>query len=208
MVKDFTLPTEQELRVHELAGRLLRRWHAQNPSEASGSAREEAITSVIKRADKAAVHLEHAAHLLTDPQRALVEQARRELPQLSTTLPLVFRHGDFAPRNWVWNPDRGTLALLDFEKSGSGIAVEDFVWLLATTWSIHPHLKTACLTGFGRHFGEAEHRALTLFTTLAAMSYLTAGITQQEPVLVTKAHDAFRHLFVSPRPSRGDGRQR
>ena len=197
IVKDLPLPIEQELRVHELAGRLLRQWHAQKLLGHSGPARDEAIASVIKRTDEAAVQLKHTGHLLTGPQRTVVEQACHELPHLATTLPLVFRHGDFAPRNWMWHPDRHTLALLDFEESGSGIAVEDFVWLFATIWPIHPHLKTACLTGYGQHFDDVEHRALAMFTAVAAISYLHAGITQQEPALVTKAQHAFRHLFVA-----------
>jgi aminoglycoside phosphotransferase (APT) family kinase protein len=197
IVKGCILPPEQEIRVHELAGRLLRCWHAQKPSDASGSARQQAVASVIKRTDEAVAHLEHAAHLLTDPQRTLVEQACRELPQLATTLPLVFRHGDFAPRNWMWNPDRGALALLDFEKADTGIAVEEFVWLFATTWPIHPHLKTACLTGFGRPLDEAEDRAMALFAALAATSYLTAGLTQHEPELVAKGQNAFGHLLAA-----------
>lgn len=200
IVKDLNLPAEQELRVHELAGHLLRRWHAQNPSEASEPVRDEAIASVVEQADKAAASLEHTAHILSAPQRTLVEQACEELPRLVTALPLAFRHGDFSPRNWLWTPACDTLALLDFEKSASGIAVEDFVWLFATTWSIRPDLKAACLAGFGRDFSDAEHRSLPLFTALAAMSYLSAGIMQQQPGLITKAQEAFGPLVVSSGP--------
>lgn len=194
IVKDFPIPADQELRVHTLAGRLLKQWHAHNPAETSESAREETIAAVTTRANDALTHLEHVGHLLTEPQRTLGEQACHELPQLATSLPLVFRHGDFAPRNWIWNHDRGTLALFDFEKSSVGIAVEDFVWLFATTWPTHSHLKEACLTGYGRDFRAAENRALTLFTALAALSYLNAGITLQDPGLIAKARGAFGHL--------------
>jgi Ser/Thr protein kinase RdoA (MazF antagonist) len=198
IVKDLPLPAEQELQVHELAGRLLRRWHTLSPPATSASARAQAIASVTTRADQAAAHLAHAAHLLTDRQRTLVEQACRELPELAAALPLMFRHGDFAPRNWLWNADRNALALLDFESSDDGIAVEDFVWLFATTWRTHPHLKQACLAGFGRDLSDAEHQALPLFTALAATSYLYAGITLHEPGLVAKAQTAFEHLRISP----------
>jgi Ser/Thr protein kinase RdoA (MazF antagonist) len=197
IVKDLSLPAEQEVHVHELAGRLLGRWHTLSPPPTSPSARAEAIASVSTRADQAAAHLAHAAHLLTDRQRTLVEQACRELPELAATLPLVFRHGDFAPRNWLWDADRNTLALLDFESSDDGIAVEEFVWLFATTWPTHPHLKQACLTGFGRDLSDAEQQALPLFTALAATSYLHAGVTLHEPGLVTKAQTAFEHLRIS-----------
>src|SRR4051794_24204545 len=95
----------------------------------------------------------------------------------------------------MWDPGRGTIALLDFEKSETGIAVEDFVWLFATIWPLHPHLKTACLTGFGRHLDEAERRALRLFTALAAVSYLDAGVTQPDPVVITRGREALRNLL-------------
>ncbi|MYS86460.1 aminoglycoside phosphotransferase family protein [Embleya scabrispora] len=197
IVKDLPLPADKELRVHELAGALLGRWHSRTSSAVSDSAREEAVASAVGQVDDAAARLEHAARLLTDPQRALVEQACEELPQLVRTLPTAFRHGDFAPRNWLWNPDRDTVALLDFERAAHGLVVEEFVWLFATTWPDRPDLKAACLTGFGRSLSEGEQRALTLFTALAATSYLSAGITQQHPGLVTKGQDAFGHLVVS-----------
>lgn len=197
ITKNLALQIEQEVLVHELAGRLLGLWQAQQPSQISESARDEAIKSVIARADEAAVQLERGAHLLTDIQRAIVEQACHELPHLAAMLPLAFKHGDFQPRNWMWDTDRSTLALLDFEKARYGIAIEDFMWLFATTWPVHPRLKTACLTGFGRSLNDAEHRALTLFTALAAMSYVNAGITLRDQELVSKAQVAFGHLCVA-----------
>lgn len=197
ITKNLSLSIEQEVRVHELAGRLLGQWQGQQPSRISESARDEAIQSVTDRANHAVAQLEQTGHLLTDAQRAIVEQACRELPHLATTLPLAFRHGDFQPRNWVWDTDRGTVALLDFEKASYGIAVEDFMWLFATTWPVHPHLKSACLAGFGRQLDDTEYRALTLFTALAAMSYVNAGITLRDQELVTKAQVAFGHLCVA-----------
>jgi LmbE family N-acetylglucosaminyl deacetylase/Ser/Thr protein kinase RdoA (MazF antagonist) len=197
IVKDQALPAAQELHAHELAGHLLGRWHTLSPPPPSASARQEAIASVATRADQAAANLEHTAHLLTERQRTLVEQACHDLPKLAEDLPLAYRHGDFAPRNWVWDADRRTLALFDFEAADNGIAVEDLVWLFATTWPTHPHLKLACLTGYGRDFSDAERQALPLFTALAATSYLHAGITLHEPGLVTKAQTAFEHLRIS-----------
>ncbi|MFE3205790.1 aminoglycoside phosphotransferase family protein [Embleya sp. NPDC059237] len=199
VVKDLPLPPAQERLAHELAARLLARWHTADPDTIPATAREQALASVTARADAAAPHLEHAAPVLTQPQHALAERARKELPQLAPALPLAHRHGDFAPRNWLWNADRATVALFDFEQAAPGIAVEDLVWLFATTWPTRPDLKKACLTGYDRRLDQAENRALTLFTALAATSYVSAGVTLDRPDLITKGQDAFAHLLGTAR---------
>src|SRR5262249_40408058 len=140
----------------------------------------------------------------TEPQRTLVEQACHNLPTLAEDLPLAYRHGDFAPRNWIWDPDRRTLALVDFEAADTGIAVEDFVWLSATTWPTHPPLHhappptPARLTGFGRALTATDPQALPLSTALAAPSPPRAGITLNAPGLITKARTALQHLRPGP----------
>ncbi|MGH3799935.1 MAG: aminoglycoside phosphotransferase family protein [Pseudonocardiaceae bacterium] len=193
VVRGLCLTAEVESRVHELAGRLLRRWH-DLPEPASGRAREVIMASVAEQAHEAAACLGRTAEHLTDAQHALVQQVSRELPRLAEDFPVVFRHGDYSPRNWLWDAERGTHGLIDFEQSDHGVAVEDFVWLSGAVWPTRPDLKTVFLAGYGRRLSDTEWRALPLLTARLAVSYLNSGITKQEPVLVERGRTALTHL--------------
>jgi Ser/Thr protein kinase RdoA (MazF antagonist) len=130
VVKGLSLPSETEARVHELAGQLLRRWH-DHPEPVSDRARDSVMASM---AEQATACLERTAEHLADAQRALVEEVSLDLPGLAEGLPLVFRHGDYSPRNWLWDAERGTHGLIDFEKAVHGLAVEDLEWLCGAVW--------------------------------------------------------------------------
>ncbi|MFE5482254.1 aminoglycoside phosphotransferase family protein [Streptomyces sp. NPDC056527] len=183
VVRGFPLTADTESRVHELAGRLLRRWH-DHPVPAAPGVRDAIMTSVAQKADEATACLARTSGYLTDAQRDLVGQVGRELPRLAADLPLVFRHGDYSTRNWLWDQKRGTHSLIDFEKSDHGIAVEDFVWLCCGAWPTNADLKPTFLDGYGRGLSDAEQRALPLFTARLGASYVDAGVTQQEPKLI------------------------
>ncbi|WP_411145894.1 phosphotransferase [Streptomyces sp. x-80] len=101
----------------------------------------------------------------------------------------VVRHGDYSPRNWLWDDENGTHSLIDFEKSGHGIAVEDLVWLCGALWPTRPDLKRAFLTGYGRKLSNTEQQVLLLLTARLAVSYLHAGSTKHEPVLIEAGPD-------------------
>ena len=169
-VLGLKLRTGQERTVHSLAGGLLRRWHElERPHPA---ARARAIADVDEKVEAAAAHVPKVAHLLSDRHRSGIERAGQVLRLLAPYLPLGFRHGDFQARNWQWDGAVRTLGLFDFEESGSGIAVEDFVWLAADTWPSQPHLQTACQAGYGRDFSADEARALDAYSVLAALDDL------------------------------------
>ncbi|MEU7006458.1 aminoglycoside phosphotransferase family protein [Streptomyces sp. NPDC046332] len=185
VVRGLPLTSAEETRVHELAGRLLRRWH-DHPVPTTGGERARILASVARQADEATACLEHTAHHLTDAQRALVQRVSRELPRLAEDLPIVFRHGDYSTRNWLWDSRRDTHSLIDFEKSDHGIAVEDFVWLCCAAWPPRPELEPAFLGGYGRGLTDTERQALPLFTARLGVSYLDAGVTKQEPKLIDR----------------------
>ncbi|MEU9862565.1 aminoglycoside phosphotransferase family protein [Streptomyces sp. NPDC047971] len=185
VVRGFPLAPDAESRVHELAGRLLRRWH-DHPVPAGPGVRDDIMTSVVRKADEVTGLLERTSAHLTDAQRTLVERVGRELPRLAEDLPLVFRHGDYSTRNWLWDHRRGTHSLIDFEKSDHGIAVEDFVWLCCASWPTNPDLKPAFLAGYGRGLSEAEQRALPLFTARLGVTYVDTGVTRQDPKLLDR----------------------
>ncbi|MGH3999151.1 MAG: aminoglycoside phosphotransferase family protein [Pseudonocardiaceae bacterium] len=196
VVRGLPLTVEVETRVHELAGRLLRRWH-DLPEQITEQARDAIRASVAEQADEAATCLERTAEHLADTQRALVQQVLLELPRLAEDLPVVYRHGDYSPRNWLWDAKHGTHSLIDFEQADHGIAVEDFVWLHGAVWPTRPDLKTAFLSGYGRELSDVEQRALPLLTARLAVSYFTTGITKQDPVLIDRGRTALEHLALS-----------
>jgi aminoglycoside phosphotransferase (APT) family kinase protein len=193
VVRDLPLAPTTEARVHELAGRLLRRWHS-HPEPASPHARQALMASMTDQATEAAVCLEKLGDQLDDLQRALVNDVATELPALAAVLPLVYRHGDYSPRNWLWNNNRQTLAVIDFEMADHGLAVQDMVWLHGAVWQNRPDLRTSFLTGYGREPTAEEHRVLILLTARLAASYLTTGLTKDEPVLIDRGRNALNDL--------------
>jgi Ser/Thr protein kinase RdoA (MazF antagonist) len=193
IVRGLSLPAATEARVHELAGRLLRRWH-DHPDPAPAQVRESVMASMAEQAKEATACLEPTAEHLTDAQRALVQEVSRDLPGLAESLPLVFRHGDYSPRNWLWDTERGTHGLIDFEKAAHGLAVEDLVWLYGAVWPTRPDLKTAFLTGYGRELSGTEQRALPLLTARLAVSYLNTGLIKQQPVLLDRGRGVLSDL--------------
>ncbi|MFE5618348.1 aminoglycoside phosphotransferase family protein [Streptomyces sp. NPDC056463] len=185
VVRGLPLTAGEETRVHELAGRLLRRWH-DHPVPRTGRERAEIRAAVARQADEVAACLERTADRLTDAQRALVQRVCDELPRLAEDLPIVFRHGDYSTRNWLWDARRGTHSLIDFEKSDHGIAVEDLVWLCCAAWPPRPELAPAFLGGYGRGLSDTERQALPLFTARLGVAYLDTGITRRDPKLADR----------------------
>lgn len=157
--------------MHELAGRLLRRWHDQS-GPAPEQDREAIRASMADQATEVAACLENTAGHLDDEQRALVQCVARELPELADDLPAVYQHGDYSTRNWLWDRDHGH-GLIDFAMSGNGIAVEEFVWLCTAGWATRPDLKAAYLAGYGRTLSDTDERTLRLLVTRLGVSYLS-----------------------------------
>lgn len=61
-------------------------------------------------------------------RHADIAAARRvELSPLAERMPVVFRHGDHATRNWLYDPAHGS-GMIDFETAADGITTEEFVW--------------------------------------------------------------------------------
>lgn len=100
------IPGRCRLSLHEDAGRPLRRWH--DASAPGTDADRAAVRSDLEdQAQEAADCLEHLASHLADDRLALVEAASTELAGLAEQLPLVYRHGDFETRNWLYDQDTG-----------------------------------------------------------------------------------------------------
>ncbi|KIF75594.1 aminoglycoside phosphotransferase [Streptomyces sp. 150FB] len=192
IVRDLPLRPEEERRVHELAGRLLRRWH-DHSDPASGQDSEIIRAAFADQAQEAATCLEGTAAHLDDKQRAMVRCVVRELPQMAEGLPVVYQHGDYSTRNWLWSPEHGH-GVIDFAMSRKGIAVEEFVWLCAAVWTPRPDLKAAYFAGYGRTLSDTEARTLRLLATRLGVSYLNTGLTTRNRVLVQRGHLALTRM--------------
>ncbi|MFH8533243.1 aminoglycoside phosphotransferase family protein [Streptomyces tendae] len=187
IVRGLPLDEKEELRVHEDAGRLLRRWH-DHSAPATADDRTAIRDAVTGQADEAAACLQATRHRLTPDEQKLVREVAHGLPHLADELPLVYRHGDYATRNWLWDPDQHGFGVIDFAMAAPGIAVEEYVWLHSALWTPRSSLRDAFFTGYGRTLTPAERQALTLFAARLGVSYLHAGLTKQDPVLTERGH--------------------
>ncbi|SIO88508.1 SCP1.305, unknown, len: 296aa [Nocardiopsis sp. JB363] len=134
----------------------------------------------------------------TAAQRALVRDAALELSRCAPATPVVYRHGDYATRNWLWDPRRG-LGVIDFAKAAPGPLVEEFVWLHGAVWLQRPDLRAAFFDGYGRELSQAEERALQLLTVRLAASYLATGLTQGDAALVERGRHGLDRLVRASR---------
>lgn len=184
VVRGLALQEQEERQVHELAGRLLYRWHSHSQPTPEPD-RKHILASLTDQAEEAAACLKSTAAYLDSSQRALVGRVRDELPQLAEELPLVYRHGDYSTRNWLWHREHGH-GVIDFAMAAHGVAVEEFVWLCGAVWAPRPDLKDAYLAGYGRALSDAEQQALLLLTARLGVSYLNTGLTKREPMLVER----------------------
>ncbi|WP_406300494.1 phosphotransferase (plasmid) [Embleya sp. NBC_00888] len=98
-----TLDRDRDL--HEQAGRLPRRRHDHGePASEHDRAAERAAAA--EEAEEASGCLGSTAGYLDDAQRALVRCVVDELPRLVEEVPVVYRHGDHATRNRLWDAAR------------------------------------------------------------------------------------------------------
>ncbi|MFJ3673406.1 aminoglycoside phosphotransferase family protein [Streptomyces sp. NPDC090106] len=198
VVRGLLLEQAEEQRVHRLAGDLLRRWHdADEPISHRGHQR--IMESVTAQADEAAMILERLGDQLSPAEQDLVRDAARDLPGLARALPLAYRHGDYSPRNWLWDAAAEHHGLIDFEESAPGLAVEDLVWLCGAAWPTRPDLRDAFLTGYGRLLSSAEQRALVLLTARLGVSYLSTGLAKSDTVLIDRGRTVLEHMVRAPR---------
>lgn len=151
------MPIDEEHLIYVQAGELLRRWH-DHPSPATETDRA-AIAAAISQQAAEAEQLPLIAEHITTPQRDLVKAAA-ELPRLAAATPVVYRHGDYATRNWLWDSHDGRLGVIDFAMADTGLLAEELVWLHGAVWVQRPDMRTAFFDGYGRYLSQDEERAL------------------------------------------------
>ncbi|WP_246096751.1 aminoglycoside phosphotransferase family protein [Streptomyces botrytidirepellens] len=198
VVRGLPLERTEEQHVHRLAGNLLRRWH-DAPELISDLELQRIMASVNMQADEAAMILERIGDQLSPAEQDLVRDAACGLPHLAQSLPLAYRHGDYSPRNWLWDAAPGHHSLIDFEESAPGVAIEDLVWLCGAAWPTRPDLRDAFLAGYGRLLSSSEQRALVLLTARLGVSYLNTGLTKADTVLIDRGRTVLEHMVRAPR---------
>lgn len=187
VVRDLPLNPDTELRLHEDAGRLLRRWH---DASAPGTNTDRAAVRAEMREQsrEAADCLENTRPHLAADRLALVEAASREPAGLAEQLPLVYRHGDYETRNWLYDEETARHGLIDFATARYGVVAAEFVWLFGAVWPERPDLREAYFAGYGRSLTTGEDRLLQLLTVRLGVSCLYNGLTRDRKDLVDRGH--------------------
>lgn len=103
---------------------------------------------------------------LTRAETALVLHALATLERVAPGLAVTSTHGDYQPRNMLWNPASGTIAIIDFEKAAPGPAARDIALLSTAPPEGRADLRTALYEGLGRVPDGDEQMAVAGFTVL------------------------------------------
>ncbi|MFE4869514.1 aminoglycoside phosphotransferase family protein [Streptomyces sp. NPDC056682] len=184
-VREQRLGAEQEREVYRQAGQLLARLNTA-PFNDRVPERSAGWEVTVER-------MLAAARLYASPEDlAMVRDLTREQP---AALPAVVSHGDFMPRNWLWDPAEQCLRIIDFERSGiEPSAHRDLPRLHYRLLHDRPDLKAAFYSGLGRTPNDAERHACAAYGALDAVSALRYGLEKRDLASVDEAHTMLRHL--------------
>jgi aminoglycoside phosphotransferase (APT) family kinase protein len=177
--------------VHRQAGLLLGHLH-ESPVAPGAGADVRRLTSRIDR------HLDQAGGLLTQAQRALARDCATRLARLGPRIPAVASHGDFQPRNWLWDPARGQLGVIDWERAELAPAIRDLVRLEYGPWDGKPDLREEFFTGYGRALTPEEGEMLACYAVLDALSGLCWGMANGDDEVVNRAWRTFERSLTAP----------
>jgi Ser/Thr protein kinase RdoA (MazF antagonist) len=129
-------PAEHEPETYRQAGALLALLHAQ-PGTVD-DAYEERLR------DKTLAVLDKPHRIPPDVETRLREEVGSWPTPPSTLVPT---HGDWQPRNWLW--DDGVVRVIDLGRADLRPAASDLVRLAAQQWRGRPELEAAFLEGYG-----------------------------------------------------------
>lgn len=188
-VREQRLAAEQEREVYRQAGQLLARLttapaHGQLPASSTVDWDVEVEQMLC------------SARLYATPEDLTVLRALTcERP---ADLPAVVSHGDFMPRNWLWDPAEQVLRVIDFERADIRPSVQrDLPRLSYRILYGRPDLEASFFNGLGRKLCEAERHAVTAYGALDAMSLLRYGLEHQDLASVDEAHTMLRNLHTA-----------
>jgi hypothetical protein len=186
------LPAEQERAAYEQAGELLARFHTAAADEPTPEATEEAWDETVAQL------LERTATYVPDHDLAMVRTLAGEaLPRL----PQVSQHGDYMPKNWMWDETEQRLRVIDFERAElRAAAYRDLSRLRYRILRHRPDLNAAFHHGYGRSLTKEEqiacqaHGALDALDSLDSLDSLDWGIKHRDIGLVDEAHTMLENL--------------
>lgn len=180
------LPAEQERVAYEEAGELLARFHTAAADEPTQVTTEEAWDETVAQL------LERTARNVPDHDRAMVRALAGEAPP---RLPQVSQHGDYMPKNWMWDETEQRVRVIDFERAELRSAVyRDLSRLRYRILCHRPDLNAAFQHGYGRPLTKEEQIACQAYGALDALDSLDWGIRHRDIGLVDEAHTMLENL--------------
>ncbi|MGW1006451.1 aminoglycoside phosphotransferase family protein [Streptomyces sp. NPDC002520] len=180
------LPTEQERKAYGQAGELLSRQHAAAAAEPGADVPQEQWDETVARL------LHSAAPYMPEHESSV---ARALLGEAPPRLPQVAGHGDYMPKNWMWDEAEQLLRIIDFERAEMQPACRrDLSRLRYRVLVQHPDLDAAFHHGYGRPLSEEELAACRVYGALDAVDSLTWGVQHHDRGLVDEAHTMLDNL--------------
>lgn len=180
------LPAEQEREAYQQAGLLLARLHAADNGQSRSEAVEEDWGGVLSKVLDAG-----ARYLTTDDitvLRALAQQAPPALPKVAA-------HGDYMPKNWMWDEREQRLRVIDFERTQLETAARrDLSRLHYRILHHRPDLADAFYSGYGHPLSAEEKAARTKYAVLDALDAVRWGVEHHDIDLVDEAHTMVANL--------------
>lgn len=189
-VLGLQLSVGEEREVHRQAGLLLGRLH--------DSCRVPGADDVSRVTGRVAGHLDQAGGLLTPAQRTLVRDCASQLAWLGARVPAVASHGDFQPRNWLWDPAGSWLSVIDWERAEPAASVRDLVRLEYGPWDHRPDLREQFFAGYGSTLTPEEEEMLFCYAVLDALSGLRWGLANGDDEVVNRAWRTFERSLDAP----------
>ncbi|MGW0731773.1 aminoglycoside phosphotransferase family protein [Streptomyces sp. NPDC002851] len=191
------LPAAQEREAYRQAGMLLARLHAADVHRTAAVAEEPDWTASVGK------RLEAATRYLPADQLAVLRSLAEVPPP---ALAPVLSHGDFMPKNWLWDPREQRLRIIDFERTEITPAVpRDLCRLHYRILLQRLDLNAAFQHGYNRPLSEDEVQARTAYAVLDALDALCWGIRHHDLGLVDEAHAMIERLSQehTRRPTEG-----
>jgi pyruvate, water dikinase len=181
------LGPDEERDAYRQAGTLLRSLHG-----AASSGSDAGIPGRLTA--KAHAALARARQSLTSTETAVITSQMGRMEQIAARLPTVATHGDFQPRNLLWDPGARVLGVIDFEKSALAPAARDIASITAAIPQGRDDLLAAFYEGLGREPDGGELSAVAAFTILTVLSDYAWAQENGDHAAVIAARSAFaRH---------------
>ncbi|MFF4509163.1 phosphotransferase enzyme family protein [Streptomyces sp. NPDC001401] len=187
-VRGLRLDSKEEQEVYRQAGLLLARLNA---AEAEAPKSGACAVSWGESVEKMLVG---ASLYLTANDTAMLRAITKDAPP---KLPRLVSHGDFMPRNWLWDGTERRLRIIDFERTCvESVMWRDFPRLVYRILRARPDLEAAFEAGYGRTLTADERQACSAYASLDAVSALRWGIQHRDIEAVDEAHTMLRHLHA------------